>query len=92
MIINGKDIDVNELINDVNDDNKSIKMRGKGIYLSDDEVSVLNTYGIDYRRYASLNNLIFDIEEILNEDDSLEELESISKRLSELNYYNNTNK
>ncbi len=92
MIINGKDIDVNELINDVNDDNKSIKMRGKGIYLSDDEVSVLNTYGIDYRKYASLNNLIFDIEEVLNEDDSSEDLEAISKRLSELNYYNNTNK
>lgn len=92
MKIKGKDVDINKLINNVYDDKNMIKMRGNGIYLSDNQIEVLKRYDIDYKRYSSLNSLIFEIEEILNNDVDANDLEEISSRLSELNYYNNTNK
>ena len=69
-----------------------IKMRGNGIYLSDNQIEVLKRYDIDYSKYSSLSSLIFEIEEILNNETDIEDLEEVSQRLSELNYYNNTNK
>ena len=92
MKINGKDVDINKLINNVYDDKNIIKMRGNGIYLSDNQIEVLKRYDIDYKKYSSLNSLIFEIEEILNNDVDANDLEEVSSRLSELNYYNNTNK
>ena len=92
MKIKGEDVDINKLINNVYDDKNMIKMRGNGIYLSDNQIEVLKRYDIDYKRYSSLNSLIFEIEEILNNDVDANDLEEISSRLSELNYYNNTNK
>ena len=89
--INDKELDVNKLIDNIYSDKSMIKMRGNGIYLSDNDVDILNRYNIDYRKYASLSNLIFDIEEILNEE-VFDDLEEISKKLLEFNYYNNTNK
>ena len=55
-------------------------------------IRVLKRYDIDYKKYISLNSLIFEIEEILNEEVDASDLEEVSSRLSELNYYNNTNK
>lgn len=92
MIINNKEVNIDNLIKDVYDDKSMLKMRGNGIYLSDNDIEVLNKYNINYNKYSSLNALIFDIEEILNEETDLEDLEEISTRLSEYNYYNNTNK
>lgn len=92
MKIKGKDVDINKLINNVYDDKNMIKMRGNGIYLSDNQIEVLKRYDIDYKKYISLNSLIFEIEEILNEEVDASDLEEVSSRLSELNYYNNTNK
>lgn len=92
MKIKEKDVDLNKLINNVYDDKNMIKMRGNGIYLSDNQIEVLKRYDIDYKKYISLNSLIFEIEEILNEEVDASDLEEVSSRLSELNYYNNTNK
>lgn len=92
MKIKGKDVDINKLINNVYDDKNMTKMRGNGIYLSDNQIEVLKRYDIDYKKYISLNSLIFEIEEILNEEVDASDLEEVSSRLSELNYYNNTNK
>lgn len=92
MKINDKKIDVNELTKDIYNDRSMIKMRGNGIYLSDNQIEVLKRYSIDYNKYTSLSSLIFDIEEILNEEADIEDLEEISVKLAELNYYNNTNK
>ena len=92
MKIKEKDVDLNKLINNVYDDKNMIKMRGNGIYLSDNQIEVLKKYDIDYKKYISLNSLIFEIEEILNEEVDASDLEEVSSRLSELNYYNNTKK
>ncbi len=92
MEVNGKKLDINSLTKDVYNDKSMIKMRGNGIYLSDNQIEVLKRYDIDYKKYISLNSLIFEIEEILNEEVDASDLEEVSSRLSELNYYNNTNK
>lgn len=92
MRINEKDININDLIDQIGNDSSMIRMRGNGIYLSDNEIGILQKYNINYKNYSSLSSLIFDIEEILNEETDLDDLEQISSRLSEMNYYNNTNK
>lgn len=92
MKVNGKKLDIDSLTKDVYNDKSMIKMRGNGIYLSDNQIEVLKRYDIDYKKYVSLNSLIFEIEEILNEEVDASDLEEVSSRLSELNYYNNTNK
>ena len=92
MEVNGKKLDIDSLTKDVYNDKSMIKMRGNGIYLSDNQIEVLKRYDIDYKKYISLNSLIFEIEERLNEEVDASDLEEVSSRLSELNYYNNTNK
>ncbi len=92
MEVNGKKLDIDSLTKDVYNDKSMIKMRGNGIYLSDNQIEVLKRYDIDYKKYISLNSLIFEIEEILNEEVDASDLEEVSSRLSELNYYNNTDK
>ena len=92
MKFNDKKLDINDLTKDVYNDKGMIKMRGNGIYLSDNQIEVLKRYDIDYSKYSSLSSLIFEIEEILNNETDIEDLEEVSQRLSELNYYNNTNK
>lgn len=92
MKVNGKKLDIDSLTKDVYNDKSMIQMRGNGIYLSDNQIEVLKRYDIDYKKYISLNSLIFEIEEILNEEVDASDLEEVSSRLSELNYYNNTNK
>ena len=92
MKVSGKDIDITELTKDVYNDKNMLKMRGNGIYLSDSDVEVLGKYDINYQKYGSLSSLLFDIEEVLNEDSDLSDLEEVSSKLAEMNYYNNTNK
>ncbi len=92
MIVNGKELNINELINDIDFDRSMIKMRGNGIYLSDNQIVILKRYGIDYTKYASFSSIIFDIEKTLNEETDIDDLEEVSARLSEINYYNNTKK
>ena len=92
MKINNEELDINKLTEDIYNDRNMIKMRGNGIYLSDNDVETLKKYEINYNNYVSLSSLIFDIENILNESVDVDDLEEISKRLAELNYYNNTNK
>ena len=92
MKINNKEINIDQLVEEIYNDKNMIKQKKNGIYLSDNDVEVLRRYNIDYNKYVSLSSLIFDIENILNEDTDVDDLEEVSRRLAELNYYNNTNK
>ena len=53
---------------------------------------MLNKYKIDYTKFNSLKEVLFIVEDILNEDSSLEDLECISKSIAERDYYMNSNK
>ena len=82
---------VKELVKDVDFEYYMKKNVGNGIYLSDEEVSILNMYNIDYKNVKDINELIYKIDEYLEEED-IEELEWLASNLAETNYYQNTNK
>lgn len=68
---------------------------GHKILLNQYEIEVLTKYGFDYKRYSSLNELIFDIDNYINEEGcyiSLDDLEEVLDRICETHYYNETNK
>ena len=72
-------------------DNTKLNRIKNNIYLSNKQIDVLKKYNIDYLKYNNLSDLIFDIEEILNEY-LYDDLDIVSQELQEFNYYNNTNK
>lgn len=90
MLINGNDISIDSLSIDNKID--PLKKRENNLLLRDRHIEILNKYGIDYKMHASLSSLIFEIEEILNYESDLDDLEALSDELSEINYYNYTNK
>lgn len=90
MIINQKEILIDNII-DV--DKVILKDRGNNIFLSDEHIEILNKYEINYESCFNVNELIFKIEDVLNDSyDELDDLEYLSNLISEYNYYNNTNK
>ena len=87
MNINGENVNIDDLISQEYM-HKEIK---KGVYLSDYQISILSMYGIDAYKCSSIDEILFQIEEILSEED-IEELDVVSKEIAEFNYYANTNK
>ena len=73
------------------DDDFLVK-RSNGLLLSNNDVNVLEKYDIDYNSCTSLSELIYLIEDYLEDSDELVDLEELSIKLSEFNYYHNTNK
>ena len=66
---------------------------GKGVLINKGDITILNLYGFDYRKYNSLQELIFDIDNYLNNTyEDVNDLEDVLIRLSETNYYINTKK
>lgn len=91
MIINKKEISIDEAIKFSNHDELLLKRRENNLLLSDYQVSVLNRNGIDYNKFSSVKELLFEIENCLDDyfDD---ELDLVSSQLSEYIYYNETKK
>lgn len=87
MNINGKSIDISDLTNE-----KYMHKKVNNLFLSNYQISVLNYYKIDYLKFSSMKELIYLIEEVLDNDEDAEDLEMVSKEISEMDYYNNTNK
>ena len=92
MIINNKEVYIEELINDLNIDKDMYKKRENGLILKDSQIEILKRYNIDYEKHTTLESLIFEIEEVLTYEEADEDLEGLSAELAELNYYNYTNK
>ena len=65
--------------------------RENGMLLSDYHVEVLQRNGLNYLEFGSIKELLFAINDILDEEDN-EELENVAKDLDEKNYYKNVNK
>ena len=68
-----------------------LKRRDNGMMLSDMDIEILQRNNINYLEYSNLEQLIFAISEIL-EEESNDELDSLNMKLGEYNYYNYTNK
>ena len=70
-----------------------LKVRDNGLLLSDEDISILEEYEIDYRKFKNLQELLFEITKVLNDyGDEASVLEELSIKLGEYNYYNYTNK
>ena len=79
--------------NDMISNDKKFLKKHNNIYISDEQIEILNKYNIDINKYKNVSELIYDIEEYLNDSyNTLDDLEWVSESLSEYNYYNNTNK
>ena len=91
MKINDKEVSVNEAIQFANYDIFLLKHRNNGLMLSDYQLDILKRNDFDINKYSSIQELLFDIEEYLNEEyDS--ELDSVSSQLAEFIYYRDTKK
>lgn len=91
MIINKKEVSVDDAIKFSNYEELLLKRRENNILLSDYQISVLSRNGIDYNKFSNVRELLFEIENYLD-DDFDEELDMVSSQLSEYIYYNETKK
>lgn len=89
MIVNGKEFNVDNLVKE--QETSFLKRRENGLLLSDEDVHILERNGINYLEYANLKSLLFEISSVLEDNEDLE-LEELSIKLGEDNYYNYTNK
>ena len=89
MLLDGKYLDENELVKT----EKSFLKKYNNIYISEEQKEILDKYDIDVNKYLNISELMYDIEECLNNSlEELDDLEWVSQTISEYNYYNNTNK
>ena len=65
--------------------------RENGMLLSDYQIDVLGKNNLDYLNYKTINELMFAINNALDEDYD-EQLDEIASQIDESNYYQNINK
>ena len=83
--------DLDSIINEMDFNGNSLN-NVNGLLLTNKEIEVLNRFNIDYKKCISLKEVIFLIEEMLDEEVDASDLEQISQSISERDYYQNTNK
>ena len=69
-----------------------LKQIKNDIYLTSKDISVLDKYEINYLSCSNMKELLFKIETVLNNEETDFDLEDLSIKLSEYNYYYKTNK
>ena len=87
MKINNQEINIDDLVSQ----KYMHKELDNGLFLSDYQIEVLQRNEINPYECGSINEVIYLIDEALEESDD-EELDIISKEIIEFNYYTNTNK
>ena len=87
-----KEYDIETLVSNI-DFNSGSFQNINGMMLTNHEIEVLDRYKIPYKKCNSLKEIIFEIEEIIEDSDIVDEdLDYISSTISERDYYQNTNK
>ena len=87
-----KEYDIDDLVSNIDFSSGSFQ-NINGMMLTNHEIEVLDRYKIPYKKCNSLKEIIFEIEEIIDESDIVDEdLDYISSTISERDYYQNTNK
>lgn len=89
MIVNGKEYNVDDLVKEIGMDTHILY---NGIYLSKSQINILESNGFDYKKYGNIKELMFDLDEYLNNNPDNIELENVLSELSEFDYYYNVNK
>lgn len=66
------------------------------LLINEEDIVTLKKYGIDVDKYKTINELLYQVNEVLNNDDlskdEEDELDYILTTLEERNYYQNINK
>ena len=91
MIVNKKEISVEEAMKLANFDELLLKRQENGFLLSDYQISVLKRNGINFSNFNNIRELLFEIESCLDNDFD-EELDLVSSQISEYIYYSDTKK
>ena len=91
MNIKDKSINMDEAITISNYQELLFKRRENGLLLNDYQINVLNNNGIDYKKYGNLQDLLYDIDYIL-QDNYQEELDIVASQIGEILYYSETKK
>lgn len=87
-----KEYDIDDIVSNI-DFNSNSFQNVNGMMLTNHEIEVLDRYKIPYKKCNNLKEIIFEIEEILDDMDIVDEdLDYISSTISERDYYQNTNK
>lgn len=85
-----EEYNIDKLVNEI-DFEKNMHKKVNDMLLTEHQIDVLSRYEIDYNKCSNMNELLYYIDECLEEVDS-EELELIATEIAETNYYMNTNK
>jgi len=91
MIIKKSEIDINEAIKFADYEKLLLKRKENNMLLSDFQINVLSRNGINYLNHSNMHDLLFEIEECLN-DEYDDELDMVSSQISEYLYYKDTKK
>ena len=83
--------EIENIINQSIKDNKLIKIK-KDIFLTNFEINILKLYKINYEMCKNYQEILFFIEEELENNNDATNLEQIILTISERNYYQNTHK
>lgn len=91
MLINGKEVTLEDLVQEDLYTNFGVK-RENGLVLSDFQVSVLERNQIPYQNCRNMGELLFIIEDCLDEMIEIDpELEELSRQVDEYRYYHDIN-
>ena len=87
-----EEYDIDSLVSNI--DFKSNELNNvNGLLLTNREIEVLDKYKIPYKNCHDLKQVLFEIEEVINDMDIVDDdLDYISSTISERDYYQNTNK
>ena len=85
--------DIETIVSNIDFNSGKLNDIGNGLLLTNHEIEVLDRYKIPYKNCSSLKQIIFEVEEVINDMDIVDEdLDYISSTISERDYYQNTNK
>lgn len=87
------DYDIDSLVSSIDFNSSKFVDVGNGLMLTNREIDILKQYNINYLNCKSLKEILYEIENIIQDMDIVdEELDYISSTISERDYYQNTNK
>ena len=93
ILANNMEFDLNKELQEMDFNSNKLQKVNKNLMLTNKEIEVLSRYDINYSNCQNLKEVLFEIEEILNDMDIVDEdLDLVSASIAERDYYQNTNK
>lgn len=85
--------EIEDLVNKTINNNSLVKINDQ-LYLKKYQIEVLEYYHIEYQKCSSISEILFLIEDVLENEEVEDEglLEEVTMSLQEFQYYHNTNK